>query len=130
MVRPILECAYSIWSPYTQVNVNKLKMVKHRAVCFITGNYSYQASVTAMLAKLNLPSLAQRKDNMKLVTFHKIINQHIQIPNNELNFVHTITQGHHRRYTCKTPIKSRPLLTLLFSVGYKIMEQFTSRHSY
>ena len=87
------------WSPYTQVNINKLKRVKHCVAHFITGNYSYQASVTAMLAKLNLPSLAQRRDNTKLVTFHKIINQQIQIPNNDLNLVHTATRGHHRCYT-------------------------------
>ena len=85
MVRPILEYACSAWSPYTQVNNNKLKMVQHRAARFITGNYSYQASVTAMLAKLNLPSLAQWRDNTKLVTFHKIINQQIQLPYNDLN---------------------------------------------
>ena len=88
MVRPILEYACSVWSPYTQVNINKLEMVQHRAARFI-----------AMLAKLNLPSLAQRRVNTKLVTFHKIINQQIQIPNNDLNLVHTATRGHHRRYT-------------------------------
>ena len=85
MVRPILEYACSVWSPYTQVNINKLEMVQHRAARFI-----------AMLAKLNLPSLAQRRVNTKLVTFHKIINQRIQIPNNELNLVHTATRGRHR----------------------------------
>ena len=58
MVKPILEYACSAWS---QVNINKLEMVQHRAAGFITGNYSYQASVTAILAKLNLPTLAQRK---------------------------------------------------------------------
>ena len=129
MVRPILEYACSAWSPYTQVNINKLEMVQHCVARFITGNYFYQASVTAMLAKLDLSSLVQRRDNMKLVTFHKIINQQIQIPNNELNLVHTATQGHHRRYT-------RPLsradfhLHSFFSIGYKIMEQFTPGHSY
>jgi len=60
MVRPISEYACSAWSPYTQVNINKLEMVQHHAARFITGNYSYQESVTATLAKLNLPSLAQR----------------------------------------------------------------------
>ena len=74
MVRPILEYACSAWSPYTQVNINKLEMVQHRAARFITDKYSYQVNVTAMLAKQDLPSLAQRRDNMKLVTFHKIIN--------------------------------------------------------
>ena len=62
MVKPILEYTCSAWSPYTQVNINKLEMVQHRASHFVTGNYSYQVSVTAMLAKLNLPSLAQRRD--------------------------------------------------------------------
>ena len=72
MVGPILEYACML---YTQVNINKLEMVLHRAACFITGSYYDHASVTAMLAKLNLPSLTQRTDNMKLVTFYKIINQ-------------------------------------------------------
>ena len=75
MVRPILEYACSdwslVWSPYTLVDINKLKMVQHRAAHFITGNYSYikQVHVTAMLAKLNLPSLTQRRDDMKQATF-------------------------------------------------------------
>ena len=66
---------------------------------------------------------------MKLLTFHKIINRQIQIPNNELNLVHTTTRGHHRRYT-------RPLsrvdchLHPFFPIGHKIMEGFTPRHSY
>ena len=114
-VRPILEYACSAWSPYTQVNINKLEMVQHRAARFI-----------AMLAKLNLPSLAQRRVNTKLVTFHKIINQQIQIPNNDLNLVHTATRGHHRRYT-------RPLSRVDCHLSYtpffhRIMEQFTPRH--
>jgi len=50
-----------------------------------------QVSLPAMLAKLNLPSLALRRHNTKLVTFHKIINQQIQIPNNDLNLVHPAT---------------------------------------
>ena len=122
MVRPF-------WNPYTQENINKLEMVQH---LHYTGNYSYQVSVdvTAMLAKLNLPSLAQRRDNTKLVTFYKIINQQIQIPNNDLNLVHTATRGHHRRYARPLSRLSRLPLTLLFSISYKIMEQFTLGHSY
>ena len=61
-------------------------MVQHRAAYFITNNYSHQAGVTEMLKKLDLPSLSQRRDNLKLVTFHKVVNKQIQMPNNELRF--------------------------------------------
>ena len=77
MVRPILEYACTAWSPYTQVNIHKLEMVQHQAACFITNNY-HQASVTEMLMKLNLPSLSQRRNNLKLVMFHKVVNKQIQ----------------------------------------------------
>ena len=129
IVRPILEYACSAWSPFTQVNINELEMVRHCVARFITGNYSYQASATAMLAKLKLPSLAQRRDNMKLVTFHKIINQQIRIPNSELNLVHSNSRPSQMLY--KTAIKSIDChLHSFFSIGIKIMEQFTPGHSY
>ena len=80
MVRPILEYACSALSPYTQVNIKKLEVVQHRVACFTTGNYFYQASITAMLANLNLPFLAQRRDNTKLATFIKSLTGRYRYP--------------------------------------------------
>ena len=99
MVRPILDYACTVWSPYTQVNTQKLEMVQRRAARFIVNNYSHLASVTEMLNRLNLPSLSSRRDNMKLITLCKLINHHISIPNNGLTLLHTSTRGHPYQYS-------------------------------
>ena len=40
MVRPILEYASIVWSPHTQCDIHKIKMVQRRAVRFIFNNFS------------------------------------------------------------------------------------------
>ena len=57
MFRPILDYSCTAWSPYTQVNIQRLEMVQHSAARFIPNNYSFQRSITEMLNKLNLPPL-------------------------------------------------------------------------
>ena len=52
IVRPQLEYASSIWSPYTQTNINKIKAVQHRTACWVTINYSSYSSVTQMINTL------------------------------------------------------------------------------
>ena len=67
VLRPILEYASTVWSPYTNSSIYKLEMVQRRAARFITNNYSPWASVTEILDHLNLPTLEQRRNNLKLV---------------------------------------------------------------
>ena len=98
MVRPILEYACTVQSPYTHVNKHKIEIVQHRAAHFIMNRYSQMASVTEMLNKLNLPLLSCRRDNMKLITLYKLINHYISIPNNDLTLIHNPTRGHPYRY--------------------------------
>ena len=59
MVRPIilLEYALIVWSPHNQCDIHKIEMVQCRAVRFIFNNFSRTASVTNMLANLQLPTL-------------------------------------------------------------------------
>jgi len=40
MIRPILEYASAIWSPYTQKNIDLLEAVQRQSVRFIFNNYS------------------------------------------------------------------------------------------
>ena len=84
MVRPILEYASIIWFPHTKSGVHKVEMVQRRAVRFIMNNYSYSASVTNMLTQLNLPTLQQRCNRMKLIMMYKIVNCHVQVGNIEI----------------------------------------------
>ena len=51
-VRPILEYASTVWSPYHEHNIYKLEMVQRRAARFVMNNYNRTASVTEMLNSL------------------------------------------------------------------------------
>ena len=59
LVRPIIEYACTVWSPYHQQNVVKLEMVQRRprAARFVTNNYNRIASVTEMLHHLQWDTL-------------------------------------------------------------------------
>ena len=57
MVRPILEYASIVWSPHIQCDIHKIEMLQRRAIRFIFNNFSRTASVTNMLANLQLLTL-------------------------------------------------------------------------
>ena len=52
--------------------INKIEAVQRRAACVITSQYQRTASVTAMLAELNLLTLAERRKIARLTMFDKI----------------------------------------------------------
>ena len=39
MVRPLLECCSTVWSPYTQEHIQKIEMVQRRAARYVTNRY-------------------------------------------------------------------------------------------
>jgi len=53
-VRPILEYASIIWSPYQSTLINKIEAVQHCAARFILNNYEKYNSVTTMLSQLTV----------------------------------------------------------------------------
>ena len=54
MVRPILECASTVWDPHTNVNISKLESVQGCAARLCPGDYSRYSSITSMLQMFNL----------------------------------------------------------------------------
>ena len=69
MVRPILEYA-SQYFGHLILNViymHKIEIVQRRAVRFIFSNFSRTASVTNMLANLQLPTLECQRQMLKFV---------------------------------------------------------------
>ena len=52
--------------------INKIEAVQRRAARVITSQYQRTASVTAMLAELNLQTLAERWRIARLTIFYKI----------------------------------------------------------
>ena len=57
MVRPVIEYASSVWSPYTKAKIGLVEAVQRRAARFVTGNFELTSSVTEMLQSLGCISL-------------------------------------------------------------------------
>jgi len=83
-IRPICEYATVIWSPHLQSNIHQLEMVQRKAARFVFSDYSRYSSVSAMLNELDWRTLEKRRDNSILVMLHKIINQYVDIPHNQI----------------------------------------------
>ena len=54
MIRPILEYANTVWSPYTKKDIAKIERVQRQSACFIMADYSHHSSVTNMLTNLKV----------------------------------------------------------------------------
>ena len=48
-IRPIVEYASPVWDPNTKRNANKIEMVQHRCVRYVTGIFDHTSSVTSLL---------------------------------------------------------------------------------
>ena len=55
-------------------------MVQRKAARFAFNDHSRHSSVTDMLNRLNWQSLEKQRDDLTLLMFYKIINQHVDIP--------------------------------------------------
>ena len=73
LVRPQVEYASAVWSPYTKENINKIEKIQRRAARLITNDYSSYSSVTDMLSNLEWRSLENRRTDMRLAMFFKIV---------------------------------------------------------
>ena len=59
MIRPILEYASTVWSPYMKKNILMIEAVQRRAARFVTNTYNQTSSVTAMLFRLGWSSVVK-----------------------------------------------------------------------
>ena len=73
LVCPLVQYSSTVWSPYTDQNIDKLEMIKRRAARWTLNNYSTYASVTEMLQSLGWRCLEQRRSDSGLCLFYKII---------------------------------------------------------
>lgn len=79
LVRPQLEYASTVWSPYTQSNIQKIEMVQRRAIRWVKQDYSPLSSVTAMQKDLGWRSLEHRRLDFRLIMFFKIYHNLVAI---------------------------------------------------
>ena len=79
-VRPQLEYAATVWDPHTDINIAKLEGVQRRAARFVTNDYNYTSSVTAMMRALEWESLQQRRQEAEADMMYRIVNSLVDIP--------------------------------------------------
>ena len=80
LVRPQLEYASTVWSPHTDLDINKLESVQRRAARWETRDYQYTSSVSSMLQDLNWRTLDQRRIDSRLVLLYKVTYDLVAIP--------------------------------------------------
>ena len=99
-VRPQLEYAATVWDPHTDINIAKLEGVQRRAARFVTNDYNYTSSVTAMMRALEWESLQQHRQESKAVMMYRIVNSLVDIPPEQ--HMHpqgtAVTRGHQSRF--------------------------------
>ena len=79
LVRPQLEYASPVWSPYTQANINTVEAVQRRAARWSTNKYSSYSSVTQMINSLGWRSLEQSSADARLIMFYKVVFGFVEI---------------------------------------------------
>jgi len=67
LIRSAVEYSGAIWDPHFQKDKDKLEKVNRQVARFVANNYEQQSSVTAILEKLEWPSLEHRRQNQRFV---------------------------------------------------------------
>ena len=80
LIRPQVEYASTVWSPYTKKGIKKIEMVQRRSIRWTMNNYSTYDSVTDMETQLCWRSLEQRRADARLMVLYKIIHGLVAIP--------------------------------------------------
>ena len=80
LVRPRVEYNAAIWDPYTQENIDKIERVQRRAARYVYNDYGNDSSVADMLNRLNWKPLQERRLNIRLCLFYKIVNRLVVVP--------------------------------------------------
>ena len=80
LVRPNLEYASPVWDPHLKKEIASLEKIQRKAARFVTGEYSWEESVTNMLSTLDWPTLNQRRFVARQTTLWKAINKKTAIP--------------------------------------------------
>ena len=84
---------------YTQSQKNLLVMVQHKTARFVFNSYTRNASVTALLNRLDWLMLEDRRNYAKVTMFYKMLHKAVSI--DFLPYLHplsTITRGDNQRF--------------------------------
>ena len=85
LVRPTLEYACPVWDPHYQGDIVTLEKVQKRAARFVTGNFKLETGNSETNRKtLGWDSLEERRQQIKLTTFHRSRLKLLDVPTDHL----------------------------------------------
>ena len=91
LVRPQLEYASVVWSPWQRRDIDNLEKINRRAARFVTNNYQRTSSVSSMIRQLGWQQLETRRLNCRLCLLFKIIHNLTCIPFSDIISFSTTT---------------------------------------
>jgi hypothetical protein len=74
LVRPRTEYAATVWDPHTVTNIKSIEMIQRRAARWVLSRFHNTSSVTDMLTQLHWRSLQQRRLDMRLCMWYKMVH--------------------------------------------------------
>ena len=83
-IRPIIEYAAVVWSPYTQSSIHAIEMLQRKVARFVCNDFTRLSSITRMLEHLGWDTLEQRRNQLTLLMLYKIINQLVEVPHHHI----------------------------------------------
>ncbi|KAL8587797.1 hypothetical protein ACOMHN_021015 [Nucella lapillus] len=84
LVRPVLEYASPVWDPYQKDLKKCLELVQRRAARRILHDFSPKSSATALVRKLGLQTLKDRRQIDKAALIYKIFHGLVDVPSNKV----------------------------------------------
>ena len=87
-VRSGLEYSATIWDPHTDIEIDALEMVQHRAIRWICGyGPREECSITALRSELELSTLRDRRERQRLLLMYKVTHGEVAVPPSDLGLV-------------------------------------------
>ena len=80
LVRPHLEYAAAVWSPWQQKYIHDVEKIQRRAARYVCRDYGRMSSVTSMLQSMNWETLETRRKKARTTLMYKCINGLVAIP--------------------------------------------------
>ena len=74
LICSFVEYSTTVWDPYQKYNSDNVERVQRRGTRFVKSRYTRYSSVSDMLEELGWPPVSQRRQEVRLILFYKIIN--------------------------------------------------------
>ena len=103
-IQPKLEYAAPIWSPYSNLQINRIEKVQRTAARWTCRRWRNRISVDKMLDEFEWPSLEARRDRSSLLIFHKIHSGAVSVEKDKyLTPAHSLksTRSSHSAQYCR-----------------------------